>query len=141
MADNQEDDEWRFRYRTRALVASFNRNVGAAPGSPTDDELRGLEQACTDSIRLLRDHKTVVVRAETADPVSMIDYPGIKNEIDSAITQVLGIKGEWRELGLLRSKAKTPTGDGQQKLDALLELHRSGVLTQEEFARAKARIG
>ena len=134
--------EDRFRRRTVELLTSFQHEVEelSRSGPTTADVIARMNGVAKNTIRLLRENKTKSVRTEQAQP-GVIDFPSINDEIDDAIQRVFTAKASWRNL-----QARTATPPPTEQIDltgeliTLAELHQAGVLSDAEFAAAKARL-
>lgn len=140
-----------FRRRTADLVSKFQNDVEAlAIGNPSNPAvLASLNGVAKNTIRLLRENKTRSVRQQTSSPKA-IDYGAVNAEIDDAVQRVFAAKDSWNKLyGAAPAdqptwRLQTPPSDRSISLTgellSLAELHESGMLSDAEFAAAKARL-
>jgi len=149
------------RLRTAEILQRHENAVRRSTDGPvrTTAQAINLERLLRETVRLLREHKTVCVREEHAavrlllgdeSPEGAIDvgYGQVKAEIDEAVERLLQDKVELRMLrARLAPKHDTevptsprPGPASTHHLQQLVELHQVGVLNLDEFNAAKARL-
>lgn len=143
--------EQKFRGRTAELLAQFRAAANVDLETLSLDQLASLQGVAKNTVLLLRENKTRCVRREQAaasDPGASEEYANanfseVKREVDAAIDEVLAKKAEFSQ-ARVRLLSKTPGADTRidltDRLIALAELRRLGILSDQEFAKAKGMI-
>ncbi len=153
--------------RTTEILDSYRAGcdeiTGELDGSLLPEQFARFDGLARHTIRLLREAKTECVREEagaaerilghesTGQPLDL-GYSAVKLEIDLAIDEVLSDKMRFRPADeepdapapAPRERYVEDSRDSGRRLidrlEQLAELHRSGVLTDDEFAVAKGAI-
>lgn len=145
------------RARTSEILERYsNERAKSDTENLSIAEAANLEALITETVRLLRENKTMCVRDEQASAERIggqrwaatgtidLGYEALKAEIDNAINAMLAEKLEIRMARAKSTSQPAPEAPAVQaandQLLNLADLHASGILTADEFAAAKARL-
>ena len=150
--------ERKYRERTISLMDEFRDASRVGTGELTLDQIETVEAAAKSTVWLLRENKTNCVRHEDRllvagdSRLDILDGDGfgeVKREIDAAIHEVLETKAMFsvarRQLVSPEPVAvidaqRSDSIDLADRILALAELHKLGILTEDEFSKAKGLL-